>query len=76
MSNNEKTCEETETKLYFISYIWDEDRIMRLDKKNCQCLWCNKSIQGINATKSLSHVLGKKGMNIKSVYVPKDKYHI
>ena len=44
-------------------------------RKNWQCLWCNKSFQGINATKALSHVLGKKGMHIKSFYVDKDKAH-
>ena len=40
-----------------------------------QCLWCNQSFQGINATKALARVLGKKGMNIKSCYVAKYKAH-
>ena len=31
--NNEKTSAETETKLYFVSSIWDDDHIMRLDEK-------------------------------------------
>ena len=74
--NKEKTSEETETRLDFISYIWGDDHIMRIDEKNWQCLWCNTSFQVINATKSIAHVLGKKGMHIKSCYVPKDKYHI
>ena len=43
--------------------------------KNWQCLWCNQTFQGINATKALARVLGKKGMPIKSCYVAKDKYH-
>ena len=74
--NKEKKSAETETKLDFISYIWDDDDILRLDEKNWQCLWCNKSCQGINATKGLAHILGKEGMHIKSCYVPKDKSHI
>ena len=45
-------------------------------KKNWQCLWYNKSFEGIIATKALAHVLGKKGMHIKCCYVPKDKAHI
>ena len=68
-----KISAETATKLDFISSIWDDDHIRRLDGKNCQCLWCNQSCQGINATKALAHVLGNKGMHIKSCYVAKDK---
>ena len=73
--NNEKTSAETETKLYFISYTWDNDHILRLDENNWQCLWCNQTFQGINATKALDRVLGKKGMHIKSCYFLKDKAH-
>ena len=72
----EKKSAETETKLDFISSIWDDDHIWRIDEKNWQCLWCNQMIQGINATKALARVLGKKGMHIKSFYITKDKYHI
>ena len=43
--------------------------------KNWQCLWCNQNFQVINTTKALAHVLGKKGMHIKSSYVVKDKAH-
>ena len=50
--NKEKTSAETATKLDFISYIWDDDHIMRLDEKNWQCLWRNKIFQGINTTNS------------------------
>ena len=49
---------------------------MRLDEKNCQVSWCNIIFQRINATKALDHVLGKKGVNIKSCYVPMQKPHI
>ena len=62
--NKEKTSAETKTKLDFISFIWDDGHILRLDKKNWQYLWCNTSFQGINDTKALAHILGKKGMNI------------
>ena len=32
--NTDKACEETETKLDFVSYIWDDDRIHRIDESN------------------------------------------
>ena len=73
--NKEKTSTENATKLDFISSIWDDDRIRRLDEKNWQWLWCNQTFQGINSTKALAHVLGKKGMHIKTCYVAKDKSH-
>ena len=76
MFNNEKTWAETETKLDFLSSIPDDDHIQRLDENNWQCSWCTKTFQGINGTKALAHVLGKKGTHIKSCYVPKDKTHI
>ena len=31
--NNENTCAEIETEIDFISSIWDDDQIMRLNKK-------------------------------------------
>ena len=74
--NKGNKCAETDTKLYLISSIWDDDNILRLDEKNWQWLWCTKVSQGINATKDLAHVLGKKGIHIKSCYVTKEKAHI
>ena len=74
--NRENTSAETETKLDIIFYIWDDDHILRLDEKNWQCLWCNASFQGINATEDLAQLLGKKGMHIKSCYVPYEISHI
>ena len=47
-----------------------------LIKKNWQYLWRDTIFQGINATKALDHVLGKKGMHIKSCYDPREKVHI
>ena len=73
--NKEKTSAETATKLDIISSIWDDDHIRRVDEKNWQCLWCNQIFQGINATKVIAHVLGKKGMHIKICHVDKDKSH-
>ena len=32
--NDENTCAETETKLDFISSIWDDDQILRFDENN------------------------------------------
>ena len=43
--NKEKTSTETATKLNFISSIWDDDHIRRLDVENWQCLWCNQTFQ-------------------------------
>ena len=74
--NKEKTSTETKTKLDFISSIWDDYHILRLDEKNWQWLLCTKLLQGINATKALSQVLGSKVLHIKSSYDPKEKYHI
>ena len=59
-----------------ISYIWDDDCIQRLDENNCQCLWFNKTFQGINAAKDLDHLLGGKVMNIKSCYVAMYKSYL
>ena len=74
--NKGNKCAETDTKLYLISSIWDDDNILRLDENNWQCLQCTKVFQGINATKALAHVLGKKGAHIKRFYFPKEKAHI
>ena len=73
--NKEQTSAETKTWLDFISSIWDDDHIQRLDEKNWQCLWCNQNFQVINVTKALAHVLGKKDMHIISWYVAKGKAH-
>ena len=48
--NKENTRTETKTKLDYISSIWDDDKILRLDERNCKCLWCNTSFQGIIST--------------------------
>ena len=74
--NKEKVCSEKEMKLDFISSIWDDDRIQRLDENKCQCFWCSNIFQGINDTKAMAHVLGTKGMHIKSCYEVMDKAHL
>ena len=74
--NKKKTSEENKTNLDFISSIWDDDHILRLDEKNCQCLRCTKLFQEIKSTKTLAHVLRKEGMHIKSCSVPKKKAHV
>ena len=73
--NKEKTRAETETRIYLISSIWGDNHIMSLNENNWKFLWYNKVFQGINATKALARVLGKKGMYIKSCYVRKEKSH-
>ena len=66
--NNKKTCAEIEAKLDFISSIWVDNHIHRVDVNNWQWLWCNKIFQEINATKALADILGNNGMHIKSCY--------
>ena len=39
--HNKNTCAETETKLDFISFIWDDDHIVRIYENNWQFTWCN-----------------------------------
>ena len=56
--------------------IWDDDHVLGIDEHNWKCLWCTKKTQGFNATKALSHVLGKKDMHIKCYYTYMDKYGI
>ena len=73
--NKEKKSTETATKLNLISSIWDDDHIPSLDEKKWQSLRCNQIFQRINGTKAIAHILGKKGMYIKSCYVDKDKAH-
>ena len=74
--NNENKCAETETKLDFISSICDYDHIHPVDENNWQCLWCNTIFQGINATKALARILGKRGVYIESFYSSINKTHI
>ena len=51
--------------LNYVSYIWEEEHIEKLENNQWNCLWCNVKFQGINATKSLTHVIGTKCMHIK-----------
>ena len=39
--NNEKACAEKEGKIDFISSIWDDDRIQRIDENNWKWLGCS-----------------------------------
>ena len=41
-----------------------------------KCHWCDIIFQVINATKSISRVLGTRGMNIKSHVSDIDKPHL
>ena len=70
--NKEKTSAETETRLNIISYLWDDVHIMSLDEKTDNAYGVIKVLQGINATKALAHIFGKKGLHIGSCYVPKE----
>ena len=55
--------------LNFISSIWDDDCIVRLDDNKWKCLWRDIKFQGINATNALDNVLLTRGMCINSFLV-------
>ena len=71
--NNEKGVCRKRHPFYFISSIWDDDNIQRLEGNNWHFLWYYKTFKGINATMVLSHIPQKKGMNVKKAYI--DKSH-
>ena len=48
-----------------IKSIWEDKHIEKLKDNQWKCLWCDITFQGINATKSLAHVIGTKSMHIK-----------
>ena len=48
-----------------IKSIWDDDQIEKLEDNHWNCLWCDVTFQGINATKDIAHVIGTKSMHIK-----------
>ena len=74
--NKEKIGAETETKPDFISSIWDDDQILRIDENKWKWLWCTKLSQGNNAAKALDCALGKKVMYNNRCYDSKEKAHI
>ena len=48
----------------------------KLEKNNWKCLWFGVTFQGINATKSLSHKVGIRGIHINSSFAAIDKSHL
>ena len=73
--NKKEASTETKTKLDFLSSIWDDDRIERLDVNKWNCIWWDNTFQGINATGDLAHVLGTMGTHINSCFTAIEKYH-
>ena len=63
-------------KVDFLSSIWDDDRIERLDVNTWNGIWCDNTFQGINVTGDLDHVMGAKGTHIKSYSAAIEKYHL
>ena len=49
----------------FISSMWEDESIDRLENNQWKCPWCNVISKGINATKYLAHVIGTKFIHIK-----------
>ena len=62
--------------LSYISSIWEDDRIERLENNQWKCLWCNVIFQVINATKALYHVIETKRMHIKRCISSIYQYHL
>ena len=60
----------------YVSSIWKDDRIERLENNQWKCLWCNVIFQGINATKSVARVIRTKFMHINRFRYPIDKKHL
>ena len=59
-----------------ISSIWEDDHIEKLKNNQWKCLWCNVKFQGINATKSLAHLIGTKFMHITRCMDSIDKAYL
>ena len=59
-----------------IKSIWDDDHIEKLEDNQWKCLCCDFTFQGINATKSLAHVIGTKYMHIKQCTASTHQAHI
>ena len=60
----------------YISSIWEDDHIERLENNQWKCLWCNIEFQVINATKALAHVIGTKCMHIDRCMASIDQSHL
>ena len=56
-----------------IKSIWDDDHIEKLEDNQWNCLWCDFTFQGINATKALTRVIGTKCIHIKRCTASIDK---
>ena len=59
-----------------ISPSWEDKHIEKLEDNQWKCLWCDVKFQGIDATKSLSHVIGTKSMHIKRCTASIDQAHL
>ena len=57
-----------------ISSIWEDDHIEKLENNHWKCLYRDFKFQGINATKSLVHVIGTKFMHIMRCRASIDQY--
>ena len=49
---------------------------MKLEDNQWKCLWCDVTFQGINATKSLAHLIGTKIMHIKRCTASTDQAYL
>ena len=47
-----------------IKSIWEDNHTENIEYNQWECLLCDVTFQGINATKALAHVIGTKSMHI------------
>lgn len=73
MSNKKQSSETTNdvsngNEIAIVKSIFDDDMLEKTTdadgKRRWQCLWCNQSFGGWNATKALFHVARQKGNNV------------
>ena len=59
-----------------IKSIWEDKHIEKLEDNQWKCLWYDVTFQGINAKKSLAHVIGTKCIHIKRCIASIDQANI
>ena len=62
--------------LSYIKSFWEDKHIKKLEDNQWKCLWCDVKFQGINAKKSIAHVIGTKSMHIKRCKASMDKDYL
>ena len=50
--------EDNEDEVHVLDIIWEDSHIQVLSE-GWRCLWCNQEFKGRNATRAISHVIGR-----------------